>query len=485
MKIPQIGDLLGGRFAVRRVMQGGQGVVCLVEDIRHRPEQGSGIFVLKFPKLASTLHEAVFRREASIWVSMGRHPSIVPAFWVDVVDGALCVAAEFVAADRMGRTTLRDHMQGGCIPLNTVLRWTYQFLLAMGHARAKGLVAHGDIKPENLLVDSDGDLQVTDFGMAVVVGGSRGIVGGTPAYLAPEQWQGSAATEQSDLYSFGLVLSELCFGSSPLGGLDVRSRNDDRFGLAIPTSHPLRELIGILTSEEPARRGSMRSAKALVQLAAQRDGVRLPEVLAASEHDQREELRAGSNAAAHDGNIANALSLALKLVHRWPEDASGWIQVGRLYLESGQVRAAHDATVRSIRLDPTLSAAWNNLGLVWQDLGDSSKAIDAFREALKCEPENAGAMFNIASSYWQLNEDWRAIDSLRSATTISPGNPAYWIKLAGYLWTLDSNDEATMAWERAIGLVTPERRKELRAELELWADRGEVPWAARPPASEG
>jgi len=289
---PQPGDILGGRYHVHRVYEGGLGFVCVVEDLSRTPSSGDQRFVLKFAKADLTItQQEAFRQEANAWVAMGRHPAIVPAFWVDYVGSRLCVAAEFIAPDDRGRGSLSDHLNGSPVGLRQVFRWTAQFLDGLAHATSKGLITHADIKPANLLIDRLHDLHITDFGVSKV----RGIqnhTGGTPLYMSPEQWVGLQATYKSDLYSFGFILYEMCFGCYPFSPTDTNElrenhmRSTPRLG-----GHPLSPLISRLWAKSPAERIGLSEAKSMLSGIAQRRDITLPHAIVSTE-SALEELRA-------------------------------------------------------------------------------------------------------------------------------------------------------------------------------------------------
>jgi len=125
-------------------------------------------------------------------------------------------------------------------------------------------VVHGDFKPANVLVESDGRIVVTDFGLAVArpreqVGGSAQGFGGTPAYMAPELFEGKA-TYQTDAYALGIMLYELLAGAPPFQGsfaeLARRHREESVPVERLPDSVPagLRELIARATEKSPRLR---------------------------------------------------------------------------------------------------------------------------------------------------------------------------------------------------------------------------------------
>ena len=131
--------------------------------------------------------------------------------------------------------------------------------LQTAHAAA---LVHRDIKPANLLLAADGQVKITDFGIAHVAGSvpvtRTGTVMGTPAYLAPERVSGASATPASDLYSLGVVAYECLTGAQPFTGkpLQVAAAHRDLplppFPHAVPAE--VAQLVAELTAKNPAAR---------------------------------------------------------------------------------------------------------------------------------------------------------------------------------------------------------------------------------------
>ena len=127
-----------------------------------------------------------------------------------------------------GRTLKELIVARGPLPIADAIAATRQILGALRFAHRKGIV-HRDIKPHNVLVDGDGRLKVTDFGIARA-GASQmteaGSIIGTAQYLSPEQARGAPVDQRSDLYSVGIVLYEMLTGAVPFTG-DTPGRDRD------------------------------------------------------------------------------------------------------------------------------------------------------------------------------------------------------------------------------------------------------------------
>jgi beta-lactam-binding protein with PASTA domain len=153
-----------------------------------------------------------FRREASSAAGL-QHPNIVGIFDRGEWDGTYYIAMEFVE----GRTLKDIIREKGPAPPEAAVDITLQILRAARFAHKRGIV-HRDIKPHNVLIDEDGRVRVTDFGIARAGTSDMtetGSIMGTAQYLSPEQAQGRPVDARSDLYSIGIVLYELLTGQMP------------------------------------------------------------------------------------------------------------------------------------------------------------------------------------------------------------------------------------------------------------------------------
>lgn len=116
----------------------------------------------------------------------------------------------------VGGPSLKAVLAGGAPPPERALAWLVQLLAALEHLHGAGVI-HRDISAANLLIAPDGQLKVTDFGLAARPG-QGGSAAGTPAYMAPEQMRGAPADARADLYAAGVVLYQLLTGRLPFEG---------------------------------------------------------------------------------------------------------------------------------------------------------------------------------------------------------------------------------------------------------------------------
>lgn len=159
-----------------------------------------------------------FRREATAASRMSHH-NIVNL--LDIGDNPASPYLVFEYVD--GKTLKEIITEHGFLPQGTAVQIAIRILSALRHAHEAGVV-HRDIKPQNILVDRQGYIKVSDFGIARMVGANtsdiekkQGIMGSVH-YFSPEQAKGGTATFASDLYSVGCVLYEMLTGKVPFEG---------------------------------------------------------------------------------------------------------------------------------------------------------------------------------------------------------------------------------------------------------------------------
>jgi serine/threonine-protein kinase len=191
------------------------------------------------------------------------HPHVVGIFDFGERNGVPYIVLEYLPGDSVKRRI----RTAGALGTKEALELAKQALLGMAAAHELGIV-HRDIKSENLLLTADGQVKVTDFGIAKAAGGAGlvhtmpEILLGTPATMSPEQARGEPVTPQSDLYSMGVVLFEMLTGQLPFLGdtptaILVKHIREPapRLAQLRPGSPPeLEELLERALAKDPAQR---------------------------------------------------------------------------------------------------------------------------------------------------------------------------------------------------------------------------------------
>jgi len=195
---------------------------------------------------------ARFRREAQ---AAGRltHPNIVGVFDYGETAGIAYIVMEYV--DGPAVKSLLDKQER--FALNDAMRIMTDLLTGLQFSHARGVV-HRDIKPANIMLTSEGQAKIADFGIARIESSSMtqaGTVLGTPAYMSPEQFMGQVVDARTDLYSSGVLLYQLLTGERPFeGGMSAIMHK------ALNTDPPLPSQISVTCS--PAFDGVVRKAMA-------------------------------------------------------------------------------------------------------------------------------------------------------------------------------------------------------------------------------
>ncbi|MCA9171019.1 MAG: serine/threonine protein kinase, partial [Planctomycetales bacterium] len=146
------------------------------------------------------------------------HPNICRVYDLGEVDGQHFISMEYIDGEDL--KTLLHRI--GRLPRSKAVQIAHELCDGLGAAHSKG-VLHRDLKLSNVMIDGAGQARITDFGLAATTNKSESTIGmsGTPAYMAPEQLLQGRTSVQSDIYSLGLVLFEICSGESAHDALNL------------------------------------------------------------------------------------------------------------------------------------------------------------------------------------------------------------------------------------------------------------------------
>jgi serine/threonine-protein kinase len=226
---------------------------------------------------------ARFERELEVLKSL-KHPNIVRCFGGQCEDKVRFYAMELVT----GGTLETELQRRGRISWESVLSYGEQICNALAAAHAQGVV-HRDIKPSNFLVTPEGQLKLSDFGLATMQASRKitqaGKTAGTFLYMAPEQIRGQEVTPRTDLYALGCMFYELLTGKPPFVGetpaatLHMHLKDAaPRVATTVLDCPPaLDELVGRLMEKDPAKRpGSAEEVAYLLHAITPTIEVRMP-----------------------------------------------------------------------------------------------------------------------------------------------------------------------------------------------------------------
>jgi serine/threonine protein kinase len=219
-----IGHLLRHYRIVEKIGEGGMGVVYRAHD--ERLDRNVAIKVLPEEVASDPDRLSRFEREAKAVAKLD-HPNILAIHDFGSEDGVAYAVMELLEGE-----SLREVIRGGNLTHSKALDYAQSIANGLAAAHDKGVV-HRDLKPENVFLTDDGRVKILDFGLAklqlpeedlatetptATLETKPGQLLGTVAYMAPEQVQGKAADQRSDLFALGVMLYEMLTGHRPFGG---------------------------------------------------------------------------------------------------------------------------------------------------------------------------------------------------------------------------------------------------------------------------
>jgi tetratricopeptide (TPR) repeat protein len=487
----KIGDCIGGKYEVSRILGGpgrsGMGIVYVVYASRDHNVYALKTFQDRFTK--SDLQRDAFRQEALTWTRLERHPNIVQAYGVSEFSGRLYIALEYITPDPQDRNCLTQYLSVAAASFEQTAQWGIAFCRGMEHAFKRGVICHRDIKPDNVMITSDGTLKITDFGMAAalevgsdgdgqtsaqldkdghaslaLINVGKGIVCGTPGYIAPEVLRGEGATVQSDIFSFGVVLLQMATGTS-VSPFYKRWRDAAVEGPP-PLQGSLRSTFSslwpiITKCLDPCAHSRYADFS---QLRAELECVLRERTGKVSVPPSDTELNAAewngkATALAALGRLDGAVECYDRALAIEPQHPEVWSNKADALRKAGRLDEAVVCCDRALEINPQHATGWHSKGCALAALGRPRDALDCFDKVLDiCSAESkkwadtAGVFERLGEPDTLLADPNETIARCNAALAISPTDPSLWYQKGVALKTLGYAVDALSCMDKALKL---------------------------------
>lgn len=373
----QPGACIGGKYEVRRILRGGFGLVYLCRSLGLETyRRGDSLAALKCP-LPQHLTDPelceLFVAEAVNSVALTPHPNLVLAYGVEAHNRIPFLVMEHITGGR----TLAEEIEKGRTDWRSTLQHGLGMARGLAHAAQEAQLIHGDLKPTNVLITSDGVAKVSDFGLSLSADAASadGLIAGTDGFMAPEMVARRAGrSTAADVYAYGVTL--LC---AVLGRFPEAARPAD-LCTAAHMPEPLAVLLRECLTTDPAER------PANFQIIAKR----------------------------LEGMFGSLLgtTAAQAAVPDAPLQADALVNAAQTWLNLGQPRKAQAEVERALRLNPANWKAHQIQCCIHLERRDFDAAARSASEACALAPDEPGPPASLAQAALGLG---RREDALRWA----------------------------------------------------------------------
>jgi tetratricopeptide (TPR) repeat protein/tRNA A-37 threonylcarbamoyl transferase component Bud32 len=438
-----VGDLIEQRYEVEKVRRGFMGIVYVVYDRQRRQYVVLKTFQNKFLWDEEAIER--FNAEAELWIRLGSHPNIVRAYDLRTFMGKPHVVAEYVHGGPL--RALIGHLK-----LEEAIDYAIQVCWGMTHAVEHAAIMHRDLKPDNIMVTLDGQIKVTDFGLARVLptwqwadhlrtarstatrmraGSVADILGGTLPYMAPELLQESPYVGTwTDIYAFGVMLYEFFTGKLPFDSMRDESLVRMHLQVAPPDPRKFKPQL----PEETVQR--------VLRCVAKRPSERY-QTFREVENDLQ---------ALRERLFGSFYTVA------WPDGDSveydRLMERGLAHIELGEYSDAQSSFRQAVVLNRNRADGWLHLARARLKLWQYNEALHAAQEGLQwaVRRNEFGQLYGVSGEiYAAMLMPEKAMEAYDKGLSYTPSAPRLWRERGVLFQRMGGLRDARQCLERAIG----------------------------------
>src|SRR6266699_4073860 len=418
---PWIGKEVGNYRIVESINSGNFGSVY---KGKHLHFEHDPVVAIKLPRATFHTEEerSQFIQEAQLQRQLW-HPHILPILDAGFQNGIPYLVTMYAAGGSLRARLGKRNSQP--LPLDEALVILTQIGQALHYAHQyQPPVVHRDLKPENILLDEQGKVLLADFGIAVLLSSIRtGIVGsgGTPPYMAPEQFEG-LASPKSDQYALGCIAYEFLTGrkmfSIPNATLEawwyhhakVEPMPPRQYNPHLPAL--LEQAILLAISKDRSKR--------------HRDVVAFIQAMTGTKVQQK--------------------------VGGVPDSPEAWMEAGIAHIQAGRYTEAVAACDQALQLNPAYAPAYAHKGAALTELDRFTEALAAYDRAIQLDPANAWFYIGKGDALYYLERYDEALVAYDRALQLRPDYAGGYVDKANALVRLKRYEEALAAYNQALQL---------------------------------
>lgn len=471
----QVGERLGGRWPIHKILRGGMGIVFIVYDESSGSLMAVKTFIGDFFDESHDAHLR-FKQEASVWISLGRHPNIAYAQRVVNINNKPHIFLEYVSGGDLQQLIGATILKGN---LSEVVKYALQFCDGMIFAISRGLKVHRDIKPSNCLITETGDLKITDFGLAKLAGSifeapdststehpqgisdrlmtNTGVGAGTAPYMAPEQFVDAKNVDvRADIFSFGAMLFQMFSGELPFRGAESWEEMAVQRIISPPplTSSGSRlfdEIVARSLRPDPNERYAtfQEVRESLASVYEQTAGKLAPLPTVETDNTQ---LGMRGQALANLGHYAEAIRYWDRLLEKEPANLSAICSKGQAFAAMKQFENAHICFDEALSIGPDEAETWHSKGVAFHSAGDNDSAVRYYSRAVELDETSDSLWYDFGVALAELDKVNDAAGMWFRTVQLNPHHEMAWVNLGAACMHEKKPEGAMECFQKALEL---------------------------------